>query len=86
MLRAVSRFVLSLPPSHNLDRVTYIVATYREAHNLPSLQTFVIDVISADSEKLDYSDIELLKRTKMSSTFIREWIVERMKKEEEEDH
>jgi len=48
------------------------------------LQTFVIDVISTDSEKLDHADMEVLKRTKMSSTYIREWIVEKSKQEEEE--
>jgi hypothetical protein len=53
--------------------------------NFPPLQTFVIDVISADSENLDHTDMELLRKTKMSSTFIREWIVERSKEEEEEE-
>lgn len=47
----------------------------RSRKDLPALQTFVIDVISADSPKLDHEDAELLKQTKMSSTFIREWIV-----------
>ncbi|KAF9246458.1 hypothetical protein BU15DRAFT_70545 [Melanogaster broomeanus] len=49
----------------------------RARKGLPALQTFVIDVISADSAKLDHEDVELLKQTKMSSTFIREWIVKR---------
>ncbi|KIJ69325.1 hypothetical protein HYDPIDRAFT_80662 [Hydnomerulius pinastri MD-312] len=44
---------------------------------LPTLRTFVIDVISADSAKLDHEDAEMLKHTKMSSTFIREWITRR---------
>ncbi|KAH7889630.1 hypothetical protein F5I97DRAFT_1845899 [Phlebopus sp. FC_14] len=47
----------------------------RARKSLPALQTFVIDVISADSEKLDHEDAEMLKQTKMSSTFIRDWIV-----------
>jgi len=65
--------------------ISYLqVATCREEKNLPPLQTFVIDVISADSEKLDHEDMEMLRRTKMSSTLIREWIVERSKQEEEE--
>ncbi len=50
------------------------VAKYREAHSLPALQTFVIDVISSSDAKLEHDDIEMLKQTKMSSTFIREWI------------
>jgi pantetheine-phosphate adenylyltransferase len=45
----------------------------------------VIDVISTDGEKLDHADTEMLRRMKMSSTFIREWIVERSKEEEEEE-
>ncbi|KAG6335852.1 hypothetical protein ID866_3242 [Astraeus odoratus] len=35
--------------------------------SLPALQTFIIDVISADSESLDHEDAELLRRTKMST-------------------
>ncbi|KAF4608591.1 hypothetical protein EYR40_000936 [Pleurotus pulmonarius] len=50
------------------------VAKHREAHSLPALQTFVIDVISSSDAKLEHDDIEMLKQTKMSSTFIREWI------------
>ncbi|EGN95506.1 hypothetical protein SERLA73DRAFT_186547 [Serpula lacrymans var. lacrymans S7.3] len=51
------------------------IAKERASKSLPSLQTFVIDVISSKSEKLDHEDVELLKQAKMSSTFIREWIV-----------
>ncbi|KAG1754409.1 hypothetical protein EDB19DRAFT_1666284 [Suillus lakei] len=47
----------------------------RAAESLPPLRTFVIDVISSESEKLDYEDMEMLKQTKLSSTFIRDWIV-----------
>ena len=46
----------------------------RARKGLPPLQTCVIDVISSDSSKLDHEDAEILKQTKMSSTFIREWI------------
>jgi pantetheine-phosphate adenylyltransferase len=45
----------------------------------------VIDVIGPSSERLDHEDIEMLRQTKMSSTFIRQWIVEKYKEEEEED-
>lgn len=47
----------------------------RVAESLPPLRTFVIDVISSESEKLDHEDMETLKQTKLSSTFIRDWIV-----------
>ncbi|KAN0077224.1 hypothetical protein V8E55_011079 [Tylopilus felleus] len=46
----------------------------RARKGLPPLQTFVIDVISSNSSKLDHEDAEILKQTKMSSTFVREWI------------
>ncbi|KAJ7709726.1 hypothetical protein B0H17DRAFT_1155607 [Mycena rosella] len=51
------------------------IATHRAAHALPPLTTFTIDVISATSTNLSDADVELLKQTKMSSTYIREWIV-----------
>jgi pantetheine-phosphate adenylyltransferase len=47
---------------------------------LPALETFVINVISGDAEKRDLAgedDTEKLKAAKMSSTYIREWIVKR---------
>jgi phosphopantetheine adenylyltransferase len=56
-----------LPPSFYLT-----VADHRKSIALPPLQTFVIDVISTSSSNLDVEDVELLKRTKMSSTAIRE--------------
>ena len=34
----------------------------------------MIDVISAKDVALDSNDPELLKKTKMSSTFIRQWV------------
>jgi pantetheine-phosphate adenylyltransferase len=51
------------------------IASRRESLGLPPLETFVIDVISPTSSELDPKDIELLKKAKMSSTFIRKWIV-----------
>ncbi|KAJ7109520.1 hypothetical protein C8R44DRAFT_884547 [Mycena epipterygia] len=51
------------------------IASHRAAHGLPALQTFTIDVISSTSTSLSDADAELLKQTKMSSTYIREWIV-----------
>ncbi|KAJ7125493.1 Nucleotidylyl transferase [Mycena crocata] len=51
------------------------IASHRAEKDLPALQTFTIDVISATSTSLSDEDAELLKQTKMSSTYIREWIV-----------
>ncbi|KAJ6525599.1 hypothetical protein B0H19DRAFT_1197913 [Mycena capillaripes] len=51
------------------------IASHRAAHDLPALKTFTIDVISATSTNLSDADADLLKQTKMSSTYIREWIV-----------
>ena len=52
---------------------------------LPSLRVFVIDVISATGERVEVSegDVEGLRRVKMSSTFVRGWIVERQERERE---
>ncbi|GBE82122.1 hypothetical protein SCP_0405020 [Sparassis crispa] len=48
---------------------------WREEKRLPPLHTFVIDVISSTEASVDDDDAEVLKKTKMSSTYIREWIV-----------
>ncbi|KAH9952105.1 Nucleotidylyl transferase [Amylocystis lapponica] len=54
---------------------------HREEKGLPPLRTFVIDVISSTEASVDSEDADVLKRAKMSSTFIREWIVQtRLKK------
>ncbi|KAJ7449952.1 hypothetical protein FB451DRAFT_1287082 [Mycena latifolia] len=53
------------------------IASHRAAHGLPALETFTIDVISSTSTNLSDADAELLKQTKMSSTYIREWIVKK---------
>ncbi|KAL0946725.1 hypothetical protein HGRIS_012906 [Hohenbuehelia grisea] len=60
------------------------IASHRSTHGLPALETFVIDVISHSEPSLDHEDAELLKQTKLSSTFIREWIA-RHRNEEEKD-
>lgn len=49
----------------------------REEKGLPPLKTFVIDVISHSSSRLEAEDVEALKQAKMSSTYIRQWIVSR---------
>jgi pantetheine-phosphate adenylyltransferase len=46
------------------------------------LETFVVEVISSKDVALDISDPELLKKTKMSSTFIREWIANKQRRGE----
>ncbi|KAJ7273268.1 Nucleotidylyl transferase [Mycena rebaudengoi] len=51
------------------------IAEHRASHALPSLEVFTIDVISATSTNLSDEDAEMLKQTKMSSTYIRQWIV-----------
>jgi len=58
-----------------------IVAKHREQHSLPPLETFIIDVISSEDQNLDHKDAEMLKRTKLSSTFIREWIAKEQRVE-----
>ena len=55
--------------SHSVDKE-------RREKSLPPLHRFVIDVISHSETNLDAEDADALKRTKMSSTFIREWIVQ----------
>jgi pantetheine-phosphate adenylyltransferase len=49
----------------------------REEKGFPPLRTFVIDVISHSSPRLEAEDVEALKQAKMSSTYIRQWIVSR---------
>jgi pantetheine-phosphate adenylyltransferase len=53
------------------------VDKYREEKGLPRLKAFVIDVISHSSSRLEVEDVEALKQAKMSSTYIRQWIVSR---------
>jgi len=57
------------------------IASHRAEKGLPALRAFIIDVISSTSSNLEHDDVELLKATKMSSTFIREWIVRKQNKE-----
>ncbi|KAI0819552.1 Nucleotidylyl transferase [Trametes gibbosa] len=51
------------------------IAERRAALRLPPLRTFVIDVISATEASVDAEDAALLRTAKMSSTYIRAWIV-----------
>lgn len=67
-IQALVVSIETLPGAASIDKK-------RAAESLPPLRTFVIDVISSESEKLDHEDMELLKQTKLSSTFIRDWIV-----------
>ncbi|KAK7693749.1 hypothetical protein QCA50_003321 [Cerrena zonata] len=52
-----------------------MIEKHRREKSLPLLKTFVIDVISSTEANLD-GDADTLKKAKMSSTFIREWIVQ----------
>lgn len=56
------------------------VEKIRKDKGLTPLRTFVIDVISHSEACLDAEDADALRRTKMSSTFIREWIVQQRQK------
>jgi hypothetical protein len=70
------QFVFYLRDQKLVNKLTSSpVASHRAKNSLPALQTFTIDVISPTSTKLEHEDIEMLKQTKMSSTFIRDWIV-----------
>ncbi|KAH9484388.1 Phosphopantetheine adenylyltransferase [Psilocybe cubensis] len=61
------------------------IAAHRKAHSLPALRTFLIDVISATNASLDHEDAEWLKMHKLSSTFIRQWIVDSALQKESAD-
>ena len=71
------------------DTVRYLhsikVAELRKEKGFPPLEVYVIDVISSTSANLSHHDAGWLKKTKLSSTWIREWIVNQSKQEEEED-
>ena len=56
--------------------MSFSVATHRKEHDLPPLEPFVIDVISSSSANLEIEDTALLRTTKLSSTAIRQWIVD----------
>ncbi|KAG8807060.1 hypothetical protein FRC17_004671 [Serendipita sp. 399] len=58
------------------------IAKLRHERNLPGLETYVIEVISgnATDELVGEEDAEKLKTAKMSSSYIRQWIVEQNQK------
>ena len=58
-----------------------IVAEHRQKHNLPTLDCFVIDVISMTEANLEFENLDLLRGAKLSSTYIREWIVQKKARE-----
>ncbi|KAG6880269.1 hypothetical protein C0992_001838 [Termitomyces sp. T32_za158] len=59
------------------------IAVHRSAKGFPALQTFVIDVISPHGTCIDPEDVDLMRSTKMSSTFIRQWIADKAVQEAE---
>ncbi|KAF5373558.1 hypothetical protein D9758_000692 [Tetrapyrgos nigripes] len=76
--------VQALVVSHETLKGAEAIATHRASKSFPPLRTFVIDVISQTSEKLDHEDVELMRQTKMGSTFIREWIAKQDKEKKNE--
>ncbi|KAG6812103.1 hypothetical protein H0H92_004403 [Tricholoma furcatifolium] len=74
--------VQGLVVSHETISGSEAIAAVRNEKGLSELQTFVIDVISPHSPAIDPEDMELLRNTKMSSTFIRQWMVDKAVKEE----
>ena len=62
-----------------------VVDKKRKELGFPALETFVIEVISAKDVALDSDDPELLKKTKMSSTFIREWVANKQRRDETQE-
>ncbi|KAG6833060.1 hypothetical protein H0H87_011804 [Tephrocybe sp. NHM501043] len=75
--------VQGLVVSHETLSGAEAIATHRSKQGFSRLQTFVIDVISAHSPWVDPEDVELMRRTKMGSTFIRQWIADSQEKEKE---
>ena len=57
------------------------VNKFREEKGWALLKMFVIDVISHSSSRVEVEDAEALKQAKMSSTYIRQWIVSRQIRE-----
>jgi len=66
-----------------LDLHSSLVAKHRAEKNLPPLQPFLIDVISATNASLEKDDADWLKEHKLSSTYIRAWIAEKKGKQGE---
>jgi pantetheine-phosphate adenylyltransferase len=53
-----------------------IVAKLRSEKGLPALKTLIIEVISPNAHKMTSEDPKHLREAKMSSTSIRQWIVQ----------
>ncbi|KAL1721077.1 hypothetical protein EV715DRAFT_249420 [Schizophyllum commune] len=72
--------IQALVVSKETESGAQAIATHRAEKGLPALRTFVIDVISPTSHKLDAEDEHALRETKMGSTFIRQWILEQQQR------
>ncbi|KAI5826059.1 regulator of mushroom formation [Schizophyllum commune Tattone D] len=72
--------IQALVVSQETESGAQAIATHRAEKGLPALRTFVIDVISPTSHKLDAEDEHALRETKMGSTFIRQWILEQQQR------
>lgn len=82
-MQKLVRLISYFPFLTGLNSIT-TVTSYRQKHGLPPLQVFLIDVISATHANLDHEDEVWLKNNKLSSTFIRQWIVDHSTQEEKE--
>jgi pantetheine-phosphate adenylyltransferase len=72
-LSLVSRVHL---PCHGYQLMWVTVDKIRNEKGLPPLRSFVIDVISATDVNVNALDTAALRQAKMSSTYIRQWIVD----------
>ena len=79
---AASQFILPSPHCRFMTWNSHAVDKKRKELGFPALETFVIAVISAKDVALDSDDPELLKKTKISSTFIREWVANKQRDKE----
>ncbi|KAF8344153.1 uncharacterized protein EI90DRAFT_3114871 [Cantharellus anzutake] len=68
--------IQALVLSHETREGAAAIAKHRKEKSLPPLEPFVINVISPTSSNLDHDDLTTLKDVKMSSTAIRQWIVD----------
>jgi pantetheine-phosphate adenylyltransferase len=64
----------------HIEAGVWIVASHRKEKGFPALEVFTIDVISSDSSKVPHQSAEELRNLKLSSTFIREWLVSKGRK------
>ncbi|KIK57627.1 hypothetical protein GYMLUDRAFT_45789 [Collybiopsis luxurians FD-317 M1] len=69
--------IQALVVSRETESGAKMIHDHRRAKDLPGLRTFIIDVISHVDPNITEKDLEIMRNTKMSSTFIRNWIAKR---------